>query len=65
LKNSDNWFGFAFNLASRFHITVNCKKMVSETHCKKIKSYQILTVLFVVPCMIEQCIGVVAAAGQK
>ena len=39
--------------------------MVSEKHCKKIKSYQKLTVLFVVPCMIEQCIGVVAAAGQK
>ena len=38
--------------------------MVSEKHCKKIKSYQKLTVLFVVPCMIEQCIGVVAAAGH-
>ena len=40
-------------------------KMVSEKHCKNIKSYQKLTVLFVVPCMIEQCIRVVAAGGQK
>ena len=39
--------------------------MVSEKHCKKIKSYQKLTVLFVVPCIIEQCIGGVAATGQK